>query len=72
MQPNYKHLANFSRVVLATMEKGKIFLFQSAASLVKSLTKNPDQPLIDKKIITRKGPGLFIIGSYVQQTTLQL
>lgn len=69
---NYEHLANFSRVVLATMEKGKIFLFQSAASLVKSLTKNPDQPLLDKKIITRKGPGLFIIGSYVQHTTLQL
>jgi len=69
---NYKQLNIFSESVLYMMKKGKNFLFQSAASLVKSLTKNPDQTLLSHQIISKKGPGLFIIGSYVNQTTRQL
>jgi uncharacterized protein YgbK (DUF1537 family) len=69
---HYEHLNHFSEAILSVMTKGKTFLFQSAASLVKSLTKNPDQPLLNHEIISKKGPGLFIIGSYVNQTTLQL
>ncbi|MBN2396036.1 MAG: four-carbon acid sugar kinase family protein [Candidatus Atribacteria bacterium] len=68
----YEHLNQFSESILPFMKKGKTFLFQSAASFVKSLTKNPDQPLLNHKIISEKGPGLFVIGSYVHQTTLQL
>ena len=69
---NYEQLNSFSEAVLAMMKMGKNFLFQSAASLVKSLTKNPDQPLLSHQMISKKGPGLFIIGSYVNQTTQQL
>lgn len=69
---NYEQLNTFSEAVLYMMKTGKNFLFQSAASLVKSLTKNPDQPLLSHQIISKKGPGLFIIGSYVNQTKQQL
>jgi len=68
----YEHLDYFSDAILSFIKKGKTFLFQSAASFVKSLTKNPDQPLLNHKIISEKGPGLFVIGSYIHQTTMQL
>ncbi len=69
---DYSDLDRFSSAILKCIVNGKIFLFQSAASFVKSISGNPDKPLLDHNILHGKGPGLIIAGSHVEKTTRQL
>ncbi len=69
---NYSDLNRFAGALLAEVERGKRFVFQSAASLVKSLSGIPDKPLVGGEIVKNKGPGLVVAGSYVRKTTAQL
>ena len=69
---NYTDLDRFCEAARTALKAGKQFVFQSAASFVKSITKNPDKPLLGPEIVTKAGPGLVIVGSHVQKTTLQL
>ncbi len=69
---NYSDLNRFTRVLLTEVERGKHFVFQSAASLVKSLSGLPDKPFVGGEIVKNKGPGLIVAGSYVKKTTAQL
>ncbi len=69
---NYADLNRFAEAVLAAVGRGKRFAFQSAASVVKSLARLSDQPLLGPEIVRRPGPGLFVVGSHVQRTTRQL
>jgi uncharacterized protein YgbK (DUF1537 family) len=68
----YADLSCFARAVLRQTAAGKRFVFQSAASLVKALAGVPDQPLLGREIVSRTGPGLFVVGSYVERTTAQI
>jgi uncharacterized protein YgbK (DUF1537 family) len=69
---NYSDLNRFAGALLAEVERGKHFVFQSAASLVKSLSGIPDKPLVGGEIVKNRGPGLIVAGSYVRKTTAQL
>lgn len=69
---NYADLNCFARAVHCQAAAGKRFVFQSAASLVKALAKVPDQPLLGSEIVRGIGPGMFVVGSYVQRSTRQL
>ena len=68
----YDDLDRFTESLRQAMDGGKRFLFQCAASLVRSLTHTPPQPLLDGRIAAGDGPGVFIVGSHVQKTTRQL
>lgn len=67
-------LDRFAKDLIAAAEKGKKFLFRSAASLLTSLANLPAQPTPSEQMnqITRSGAGAVIIGSHVQRTTQQL
>jgi len=70
---NYADLNRFAEAVLAAARRGKRFAFQSAASVVKALTRLPDRPLLGPEIVRgRPGPGLFVVGSHVERTSRQL
>jgi uncharacterized protein YgbK (DUF1537 family) len=68
----YDDLHRFTSIVRELLASGRSFMFQSAASLVKSLTETPDRPLLDRAIVPATGPGLVIVGSHVTKTTRQL
>ncbi|MBD3307192.1 four-carbon acid sugar kinase family protein [candidate division KSB3 bacterium] len=70
----YADLDRFAEVVHRLIADGKQVLFQSAASVVKALTHTPDKPLLGREIVSEAsdGSGLFIIGSHVRKTSLQL
>ncbi len=69
---NYTDLDRFCVAVRSMLDEGKQFVFQSAASLVKSLTRTPTKALLGSEILRRPGPGLVVVGSYVHKTTEQL
>jgi uncharacterized protein YgbK (DUF1537 family) len=69
---NYTDLDRFCDAARTAMKAGKQFVFQSAASLVKSITQTRDKPLLGPEIVTKSGPGLVVIGSHVLKTTVQL
>jgi len=75
---SYADLDRFSAAVRAQVGKGRLFLFQSAASMVKSLAQVPDKPLLDRtavlgdKASQGQDRGLFVIGSHVGRSTSQL
>ena len=69
---NYSDLNRFSKTVLETIKRDKKFIFQSGASLVKSITETPDKPLIEGKKFDIKGNGIIVVGSYVKKSTEQL
>jgi uncharacterized protein YgbK (DUF1537 family) len=69
---SYDDLYRFSRSLLASVSRGKHFLLQSAASLVKALSDIPDRPLLGPNIRNLPGPGIVVVGSYVQTATDQL
>jgi len=68
----YEDLDRFSEALLAVAAEGKLFAFQSAASVVKTLAGVPDKPLLGADIAHHAGNGLFVVGSHVQKTTEQL
>jgi uncharacterized protein YgbK (DUF1537 family) len=69
---NYTDLDRFCYALKTAMKAGKQFVFQSAASFVKSITRTPDKPLLGPEIVTKSGPGLVVVGSHVHKTTVQL
>jgi uncharacterized protein YgbK (DUF1537 family) len=69
---SYRELDRFSEAVLDRIARGSELLFQSAASLVKSLVGCPDAGLVPGRGHLRDGPGLILAGSHVERTTRQL
>ncbi|MEM9806529.1 MAG: four-carbon acid sugar kinase family protein [Cyanobacteria bacterium P01_D01_bin.56] len=68
-------LDRFSQDLLAVASQGKKFLFRSAASLLTSLAALPPQPIaadMMSRYTRNKKPGVVLVGSHVQKTTLQL
>lgn len=61
--------------IYRAMAQGKIFLFRSAASIVKVLGGIHSQPLLTRRqMVVQENPngGLIVIGSHTEKTTLQL
>lgn len=72
---DYVDLKVFCIALYRAMEKGKLFLLRSAASIVKVLGGITDQPLLSrKKMITKdtSAGGVIVIGSHTDKTTQQL
>lgn len=69
---SYPDLDFFSTAVLGAIKAGKNFIFQSGASLAKSLAKVTDKPLLGHEIVRNSEYGLLLAGSYVNKTTSQL
>lgn len=68
-------LNQFADAVLGAVERGKRFLFRSAASWLTALAQLPPQPIAaqDMRKYVREGrAGAVIIGSHVKKTTEQL
>jgi len=68
----YEDLHRFTKALRLLVKAGRRYVFQSAASLVKSLTETPDQTLLGTEIATGAQPGFFAVGSHVRLTTAQL
>ena len=72
---DYVDLKIFCIALYRAMEKGKLFLLRSAASIVKVLGGITDQPLLSReKMITKvtSAGGVIVIGSHTDKTTQQL
>ena len=72
---DYVDLKVFCIALYRAMEKGKLFLLRSAASIVKVLGGITDQPLLSReKMITKvsSAGGIIVIGSHTDKTTQQL
>ena len=72
---DYVDIRIFCIALYHVMEKGRHFMFRTAASLVKELGGVPDQPLLTREqMITgeTKNGGVIIVGSHTQKTTAQL
>ncbi|MFC1554762.1 four-carbon acid sugar kinase family protein [candidate division KSB1 bacterium] len=70
---NYTDLDKIAAVILKLTSSGKNFLIRGAASIVKSLARLKEKPLLDKKLLNTKGlPGILIVGSYIIRTTDQM
>ena len=65
----------FAIALLKATQKGKRFLFRSAASLITSLAKLGKQPILASAMSlykTKQRPGVILVGSHVSKTTRQL
>lgn len=65
----------FSIALLTSINKGKKFLYRTAASFTKVIGNVTDRPYLTKKELidsSNKQGGLIVIGSHVQKTTDQL
>lgn len=72
---DYVDLKIFCIAFYRAMEKGKLFLLRSAASIVKVLGGITNQPLLSReKMITKvtSAGGIIVIGSHTDKTTQQL
>ncbi|BDM78671.1 four-carbon acid sugar kinase family protein [Acaryochloris marina] len=68
-------LDRFAKLTLSASTQGKRFLFRSAASLLTAFGDLPPQPIPAAAMgetVQSAHPGVFIVGSYVQKTTVQL
>jgi len=72
----YTDIKVFLIALSESIDRGKIFLFRTAASFVQVIGGINPKPLLTKETLYPKGklstPGLIIIGSYVQKTTQQM
>lgn len=70
----YGDLTAFAIALYRALAKGKRFLFQSAASLVKTLSGIRSRALLrrDEMLPASAGGGIVIVGSHTQKTTRQL
>jgi uncharacterized protein YgbK (DUF1537 family) len=68
--------ADIERFVVALHEvemAGKVFLYRVAASFAKVRAGIPDCPMLSGAVLGKgRGPGLVIVGSYVDKTTRQV
>ncbi len=70
---SYADLEVFVLGLQEAEERGKRFLYRSAASFVKVRAGIPDRPLLEaQELAADGGPGLVVAGSYVQRTSRQL
>ncbi|MGB6607002.1 MAG: four-carbon acid sugar kinase family protein, partial [Atribacterota bacterium] len=72
----YTDLKVFLIALSESINRGKNYLFRTAASFVQVIGGINPKPLLTKETLYPKGkpsmPGLIIIGSYVQKTTRQM
>lgn len=72
---DYIDLKIFCIALFRAMEKGKNYMFRTAASFVKIIGNIEDKPLLKRKeMITKEGSqgGVIIAGSHTEKTTKQL
>ncbi|MDD6615797.1 MAG: four-carbon acid sugar kinase family protein [Lachnospiraceae bacterium] len=72
---SYADLKVFCVALYRAMAKGKVFMFRTAAALVKVMGCISDQPLLMKKQMIQEGSengGVIVIGSHTDKTTRQL
>ncbi len=71
---SYRDLEVFVLGLLDAEKAGKRYLFRTAASLAKVRGAVPDQDLLTREQMlgSHRGPGLTLVGSYVERTTRQL
>ena len=73
---DYADIKVFLIALSESINRGKNFLFRTAASFVQVIGGINPKPLLTKETLYPKGkpsmPGLIIIGSYVQKTTRQM
>lgn len=68
-------LTNLARQIRVAAERGKRFLFRSAASLLTAFAQLPPQPVPAEQMaryVRGNQPGAVIVGSHVAKTTRQL
>lgn len=71
----YEDLKVFCIALYRAMEKGKNFLFRTAAAFVKVFTGIKDKALLNKKELLpleTKSGGIIVVGSHTEKTTQQL
>ena len=71
----YEDMIAFARGYELALERGKRFIFRSAAAVPKVLGRITDQPLLTRRDMIRektKAGGLIVAGSHVKKTTDQL
>jgi len=69
----YQDLEVFVLGLLSAESKGKRFIYRCAASFVKARGGFPDKSLLTyQELSPEKGPGLVVVGSYVEKTSRQL
>ena len=72
---DYDDIKVFCIALYRAMRKGKVFMFRTAAAIVKVMGGVTDQPLLSKDdMITRKttNGGIIVVGSHTDKTTKQL
>jgi len=72
---SYEELETFVSAFHEIESTGKLFIIQSAASIIKSLANISDIPLLERSQLIDKdnnNGGIVIVGSHVQKTTNQL
>lgn len=72
---SYEELEIFATALMRALNNGKTAILRCASSLVKSLTNEEEQPLLEKHQVVDANNahgGLIIVGSHVQLTTDQL
>lgn len=68
----YAELDRFSAEITARLERGAAYVFQSAASFIKSLVGCPTAAPVGSEARPHGDPGLIVVGSHVEKTTRQL
>lgn len=72
---DYIDLKIFSIALYRAMNKGKLFMFRTAASLVKVMGAVTDQPLLERgQMIVKEtqNGGVIVVGSHTEKTTKQV
>ena len=72
---SYDELRAFAQKLKSQISSLQAIVIRSSSSLPKAISGIPDQPLLDKSILTPQAtpfPPLYIVGSHVKKTTQQL
>ena len=72
---DYADLKVFCIALYRAMAKGKVFMFRTAAAIVKVMGGISDQPLLEREQMVRTNElhgGIIVVGSHTEKTTRQL
>ena len=72
---DYADVKVFCVALYRAMEKGKVFMFRTAAAIVKVMGGVSDQPLLTRKQMVTKeteNGGIIVVGSHTDKTTRQV
>jgi uncharacterized protein YgbK (DUF1537 family) len=71
---DYSDLYTFAYSVLKNFnQKNKVLVMRTSSSLPKAISGITNKPLLTKKeLVNQNTPGIFIVGSHVKKTSLQL